>query len=170
MLCVRFRLLDEVDWQREADLLGCVYFIGDVEHARIKIGFSYAPERRLKQLQTGSSGRLEIAGLVAGGIEVERIIQRDLAAFALHGEWFAAAGALQWLAVETKQNPLKRCLAYLVDRPPVQVWWEWDETTMSHVKHVWDSAKNEWRVVAHSGQANARSGWHATTMEIPDEE
>lgn len=168
MLCLRFRALTIEDWPAAAARSGCVYFIRDADQDRVKVGYSLTPERRRRQLQTGSAGKLKIVGLVATPQIAEDIFHRDLSGFSVRGEWFAAAGVMRWLETKTAGLLLRRCIVDLVDRTPVQVYWEWDEKSKSHRKYISDNASNAW-VRADHGAANARPGWSATTSEVPDE-
>lgn len=69
---------------------GYVYFILDREMDRVKIGYTRKdPNKRLKQLQTGSSSELELLYYVeANGFNTERYLQRLFNGLKIHGEWF----------------------------------------------------------------------------------
>ena len=170
MKVLRLRTVDDETWSAESDRMGCVYFIRDVDHDRVKVGYSRDAAARLRTLQTGSSGLLEIVGLVAAPQHVERVLHRDLAAYAIRGEWFAAAGALGWLAAASKGQPMRRCIAEIVNRLAVQVWYEWDAEATRHIKHIWDAAKNEWTRIGYvDDSTGSRKGWNVTTTEVPSE-
>lgn len=65
-----------------------VYLIATVDRKRVKIGLSRNPRRRLRQLQTGHSDRLEILDLVPGGRKLEAFLHSSLSDFRMQGEWF----------------------------------------------------------------------------------
>lgn len=67
---------------------GHVYFISMVGTQFIKIGHSFDPERRLKQLQTASPVALKLIGIRPGSKHVERLFHRQLREFRQEGEWF----------------------------------------------------------------------------------
>ena len=71
-----------------------VYFIED-SIERIKIGFSTDPERRLGELQTGSSNRLRLIGSIPGGQHLESTLHSDFAHLRLKDEWFHATQGLR---------------------------------------------------------------------------
>lgn len=71
-----------------------VYFIED-SIERIKIGFSTDPERRLGELQTGSSNRLRLIGSIPGGQHLESKLHSDFAHLRLKDEWFHATQGLR---------------------------------------------------------------------------
>jgi hypothetical protein len=73
----------------EVERSGFVYLLG---HAKaLKIGWSerHPLEGRLQQLQTGSSERLELLGLILARPSEERTIQGLFVKYRLHGEWFS---------------------------------------------------------------------------------
>ncbi|MET8746160.1 GIY-YIG nuclease family protein [Streptomyces sp. NPDC004728] len=65
-----------------------VYVIGSAGSARVKIGTSFSPEKRLQELQTGNPGRLEVLWYTAGGRELEALLHRAFADHRVEGEWF----------------------------------------------------------------------------------
>ena len=69
---------------------GYVYFILDREMDRVKIGYTRRdPNKRLKQLQTGSSSELELLYYVeANGFNTERHLHRLFNGLKIQGEWF----------------------------------------------------------------------------------
>jgi hypothetical protein len=73
-----------------------VYAIREVDGGRIKIGISKDPERRLKQLQTGSSSELELVAMreATGGFADEKEIHRLNESVRIHGEWFESNASL----------------------------------------------------------------------------
>lgn len=74
---------------------GAVYFIESVGLERIKIGFAGEPEKRLRQLQTGSSSPLRLIGCIPGGQHLEAKLHNDFAHLRLDGEWFLATQELR---------------------------------------------------------------------------
>ena len=54
----------------------------------VKIGVSYDPYTRLKELSTGSSAPLRLLGYVPGGFKREKELHRMFAARRANGEWF----------------------------------------------------------------------------------
>ena len=74
------------------------YFIADAEAQVVKIGKSYNPEVRLKQLQTGCARPLSLALLLPVGLEHlgkcasgdwdEKTLHARFSVDRLNGEWF----------------------------------------------------------------------------------
>lgn len=160
--------LTEERWRTAHERLGSVYFILDAENDRVKIGHSRDPWRRLKTLQTGSSSKLSLIGVIAGTPAIEKKLHFDQREVSVHLEWFSdGAAALVWLNKLTNNLPLCRCLARLVPAREVNVWWEWDPEHKIHLKHVYDDGANKWvGPLMHAGKVNARPGWDATTVEL----
>lgn len=79
-----------------------VYFIrSDGPAGEIKIGLSYSPEKRLRELQVGSAFPLEIIGVIpGGGWRKERELHARFAHLRLSGEWFRP-GADLWAYIES---------------------------------------------------------------------
>lgn len=69
---------------------GYVYFILDREMDRVKIGYTRRdPNKRLKQLQTGSSSELELLYYVeANGFNTERFYHKLFSNSKIIGEWY----------------------------------------------------------------------------------
>lgn len=72
-----------------------VYFIEAVGLARVKIGYSDNPEKRLAQLSTGSPVELRIMRTVAGGQELEKQLHAKFDHLRIDGEWFHLTKELQ---------------------------------------------------------------------------
>lgn len=70
---------------------GWVYAVQPAAGGPIKIGFAADPVVRMAKLQAMSPVALCMRGIVRGSIEVERRMHESLAAYRLHGEWFADA-------------------------------------------------------------------------------
>jgi hypothetical protein len=71
-----------------------VYFIED-NIERIKIGLSNNPEKRLGELQTGSSNTLRLIGSIPGGRHLEAKLHFDFSHLQLKDEWFHATKELR---------------------------------------------------------------------------
>lgn len=71
-----------------------VYFILDATNGMVKIGKAGAPVKRLSSLQTATSAELELAGLLAGGVTLEREIHEHFAESRVRGEWFRVTNEL----------------------------------------------------------------------------
>jgi len=67
---------------------GFVYFIEAVANRHIKIGWAKAPERRLKEFQTGSPTEYELLGTIPGSRTLERKLHKDFEEYHAQGEWF----------------------------------------------------------------------------------
>lgn len=76
-----------------------VYFITDGTRAA-KIGVALRPWVRLKELQTGSSSRLECLYLIPcktknDAYEIEGLLHRNFKRYRMHGEWFSILDKLK---------------------------------------------------------------------------
>ena len=81
-----------------------IYFITDKEN--IKIGYtSGKPERRLKQLNTGSSRQLYLIGYMLGNKKKEKELHLMFNEFLVKGEWFKPDEVL--LSYINRNNLLK---------------------------------------------------------------
>lgn len=65
-----------------------VYFIGNTEEEKLKIGFSNNPIERLEQLQTACPFRLSIYATIPGDRETEFKLHCRFAYLRQSGEWF----------------------------------------------------------------------------------
>lgn len=69
-----------------------LYVIGAIDQGPVKLGISAHPERRLKQLQTGHSHRLQVYHTEPVPPErarlYEQLLHRDIGYRRTHGEWF----------------------------------------------------------------------------------
>lgn len=74
---------------------GFVYFIGNSEKNICKIGFSYSPSKRLKELQTGNPFPLFIFKTVKGDMLMECIFHKIYRQYHTQGEWFKIEGTLK---------------------------------------------------------------------------
>lgn len=70
-----------------------VYFIAAKD--RVKIGRTTNLRARLSSLQIANPAALRLIGAIPGGPLVERSIQKELAAFAVSGEWFELNGIVE---------------------------------------------------------------------------
>jgi len=66
-----------------------VYAVQQGSDGPIKIGASRNFDKRLKTLQTGSHGGLQVLAVGPGGFAVERDLHCDLSEDCLEGEWYA---------------------------------------------------------------------------------
>ncbi|MGW3303983.1 GIY-YIG nuclease family protein [Streptomyces rubiginosohelvolus] len=66
-----------------------VYLIGSPESPLVKIGWTDNPERRLRDLQTGSPVPLQLLTAFEGNAELEGALHAHFADQRMHGEWFA---------------------------------------------------------------------------------
>lgn len=65
-----------------------VYFIVDESNQLVKIGYSQAPEQRLKQICTANSGKLVLAKVLRGDQKIERKYHKLFARYKIRREWF----------------------------------------------------------------------------------
>ena len=67
-----------------------VYAIKNTSTGNIKLGISKNPEQRLKQLQTGCDGKLELVAYrkADNGYRDELQLHNENSQYAIHGEWF----------------------------------------------------------------------------------
>ena len=67
-----------------------VYAIKNKDTGNIKLGISKNPEQRLKQLQTGCDGKLELVAYrkADNGYRDELQLHNENNQYAIHGEWF----------------------------------------------------------------------------------
>jgi Meiotically Up-regulated Gene 113 (MUG113) protein len=70
------------------DRRGFVYVVHALETTRIKIGFSFEPEKRLEKMQTSSPFALVLIGACQGSFELEHRIHDRLQEYRRVGEWF----------------------------------------------------------------------------------
>lgn len=78
---------------------GYVYFIRCSKTKLVKIGFTENyPTGRLRQLQTGSGGKLRLIAFMTARADRERELHRQFAAHRERGEWFRLEGQFaDWL-------------------------------------------------------------------------
>lgn len=67
---------------------GFVYCIVQHERKAVKIGYSRNPQRRFRQIQTGSPDSLTLFDTIVGSRDLEAAFHRDWADRRLAGEWF----------------------------------------------------------------------------------
>lgn len=143
MSALRTRLVSEAEYHAAHRATGSVYFIRDKEADMIKVGHSREPERRLAELQIGSSRRLEIVGLIAAEPAIEKLIHFQLIEGAVHGEWFWDREiTTAWLMSMTQNQPMRRNIWDFV--PSRNVLSIWHEETQSHTRHVWNDETQAW--------------------------
>ena len=68
-----------------------IYFIKNVVNGQIKIGFAGSPNKRLADLQTGSTDKLVLIRAIDGDKTTEAILHERFAVHRLQGEWFTPA-------------------------------------------------------------------------------
>jgi hypothetical protein len=137
------RLVSEAEFWPAFHETGAIYFIREAKADAIKIGHSRDPKKRLSDLQVGSSGRLELIGVIAAAREIEPIVHKQHSEGHLRGEWFCDRGITsQWLLDMTQGEPLFRQVWRLV--PGREFLFIWNETTKSHTKHVLDPGVGKW--------------------------
>lgn len=68
--------------------IGMVYVLRDDANGRVKIGTALNPLSRMRDLQTGSSTRLRLLAMMAGGRKVEQEFHALWSERRLAGEWF----------------------------------------------------------------------------------
>lgn len=68
---------------------GWVYFVQPEGINRVKIGHSTEPQRRIKQLSTGSPAPLVLLDLWRGSAGLEQLLHLALADGRVHREWFS---------------------------------------------------------------------------------
>lgn len=67
-----------------------IYFIQGVNGGPIKMGMSYQPEIRLKQLQTGYPYKLQIIFLIKEAVSyMDEFLQEKFSSYKLLGEWYS---------------------------------------------------------------------------------
>ncbi|MEU4729618.1 GIY-YIG nuclease family protein [Streptomyces sp. NPDC023588] len=76
----------------ERGLAGRAYAIRDTETQLVKIGMSKDPNRRLRDLATGTPGQLEVIWSHEGGSSLEALLHRHFADRHVRGEWFDFTG------------------------------------------------------------------------------
>jgi DNA-directed RNA polymerase subunit RPC12/RpoP len=78
----------------QAPIRSWVYFIEAVGLNKIKIGTSEDPEKRLRELATGSAVQLRIIARMPGDLEMERTLHRQFEHLRFDREWFHATKEL----------------------------------------------------------------------------
>ena len=68
-----------------------IYFIKNVVNGQIKIGFADSPNKRLADLQTGSTDKLVLIRAIDGDKTTEADLHAKFAVHRLQGEWFSPA-------------------------------------------------------------------------------
>ena len=73
-----------------------VYAIKEADTGNVKIGISTNPYRRLQQLQTGNSSRLELVAMkeAVNGYEDEQAAHLANMQYHIHNEWFTAPATI----------------------------------------------------------------------------
>lgn len=81
-------LINISDMKSTVETRTYIYVISD-RQGRFKIGRSDNPEKRLRQLQTGNSKKLEIIGITKGDIWLEKRLHKMFLLHREKGEWFS---------------------------------------------------------------------------------
>lgn len=68
-----------------------IYFIKNISNGQIKIGFADRPNKRLADLQTGSTEKLVLIKAIEGDRAMEAELHKQFALHRLQGEWFTPA-------------------------------------------------------------------------------
>lgn len=76
-------------------LPGWIYYIGNLKHGYVKIGYSKNPIKRIGSIQTGCPFKLEIIYTERGSFEIEKAYQDGFKEYCTYGEWFKIEGDLQ---------------------------------------------------------------------------
>jgi hypothetical protein len=86
---------------RRSQRSGYIYAIRSRSANAVKIGFTEGnPYARLKQLQTGAAGKLELAAYFPGTMADEADLHQMFHKYRKAGEWFAEEGLVaQWVDV-----------------------------------------------------------------------
>jgi hypothetical protein len=71
-----------------------VYFMGSGSDGPIKIGMSFDPDRRVKDIQTASPEEIRVLAQVSGDQDVERMFHGVFAPDHIRGEWFKRSPTL----------------------------------------------------------------------------
>ena len=91
-----------------------IYFILNREKNNIKIGYSNNPNRRLINLQTSNSEKLELIYSFEGDIKLERIIHKKFKKYKILNEWFLFNNEiLDFLIIFDKTKNIKLTFLYL---------------------------------------------------------
>ena len=86
-----------------------VYFVQCDD--RIKIGIARDPQRRLRTLQTGNAGELQLLAVVVGDMGLEGAIHAKFESSRIQGEWFVRSQELLEFVAR-----LKKCDSVVFDR------------------------------------------------------
>lgn len=90
-----------------------VYFIRDAKLPKVKIGYSYSPDHRLKQLQGLLRRELQLLKSIPGSMKDEKALHVRFKEDHLHGEWFRLSDKLaQFIG---RKRPAKAVLKPLGD-------------------------------------------------------
>lgn len=104
-----------------------IYFVQAGDTGNIKIGYTAgSAEKRVAQLQTGNIFDLNLLGTIPGSMEDEKAIHRELAQYALRGEWFSTDQLLLRVIGEMIENqlPWYHCRKVRLDPQRMTELWE----------------------------------------------
>lgn len=86
---------DSEDSEDSEEAQGYVYFVHSPESARVKIGYTTDPDKRIHTLQTASPSALEPLAIITGTVADERELHRRFAHLRAHREWFTDCDELR---------------------------------------------------------------------------
>jgi hypothetical protein len=88
-----------------------IYAIYNKTKNEVKIGYSTTPAKRLSQLQTGNSDRLELLCTFKGSAKIEAEIHERLHQDRLIGEWFRMSSSVSYVLSEYNFASLQSIVA-----------------------------------------------------------
>ena len=90
-----FKAGNSAFFHRREKKIGLVYFIEAVGVSRVKIGYSDNPDKRLKQLLTGSPLTLELRATMPGSLTTEKELHQRFSHLRIENEWFTFADEIK---------------------------------------------------------------------------
>jgi len=98
-----------------------VYFIVDDDSVAVKIGVAFAPESRMKEMQTGNPHKLRLAKVILNGNhKLEKELHRIFSDYALEGEWFRLAAEIkEFLGEKQEPKEIQLCEEFRNFFPPL---------------------------------------------------
>ena len=94
-----------------------VYFATIREQNVVKIGCSFDPDTRLKELQVGCPFTVKIEATLPGHITEEQALHRRFADDRLRGEWFTITPMIEAIMAEAKKAEAARPKVPQIDPP-----------------------------------------------------
>lgn len=143
----RKRSVDQNAWFAENQKHGSVYFLKDDERDMVKIGHSATPLARMRALQVGSAGHLRFIGIMAAPRSFEATLHHAFREGHVRGEWFFDRDMISlFLHDVTGGMPLCRTAWEIVEGR--SIFWEWDESSRTYIKHRFDPGTARWELAA----------------------